>query len=53
MTMCIVVQMATAIEKLRIACLQRGVKGIHGMGRYSLHNLYTALNSVVSRNRNA
>ena len=28
-------QMATSIEKLRIACLQRGVNGIHGMGRYT------------------
>lgn len=25
--------MATAIEKLRIACLQRGASGIHGIGR--------------------
>lgn len=25
--------MATSIEKLRIACLQRGASGIHGMGR--------------------
>jgi len=28
-------QMATSIEKLRIACLQRGASGIHGIGRYT------------------